>query len=1388
MLLPKCEPGQTVYEYFVHPQTYEWKVWRPPKWDYPKDSKTLDFSNLLVPTMDSVRTLYLIENLHKQRKPVLMVGGPGTAKTSSALMFFNDLNPDHMMIKRVNFSSATTAFMFQNAVESELDKRGGKSFGPPGGKKMTVFLDDLSMPLVNAWGDQPTLEIVRMIIELSGFCFLTKDRRGDFKVCEDLQYVGAMGHPGGGRNDIPNRLKRQFFIFNLILPSLTSIDDIYGQMLAGRFDKDTYSKETLTIVGKLTRATIDLWNFMKAKLLPTPAKFHYIFNMRELSRVFQGILLTPPETFTSGGGIRVVQGKLAKMEPGQVVLLTWKHECDRVFCDKLTNHKDKEIYGNYMKELAKNHHGDEFEVFCRQQYNMVSFLCDPEEDEDGAIADAALKIYEPGGQLEDVRSRVLEFLEKYNTEFPQRSMRLVLFDDALGHLLRISRLLDMPRGSALLVGVGGSGKQSLTRLASYMSGSVIFQVVLTKTYNTNSFMEDIRTLYKSAGHQRKSTTFLFTDAEIKNEIFLELLNSILMTGEVAVLCMSPLNAKFAERARKFPGLISGPTIDWFLPWPEDALIAVSKGFIQDYPMECDATTKPALMTHMGMTSLNQFLALFMRSMDIAEKAALGSKRVANIIETMTYISYRYINRGLYERDKLTFVLLLTMKILVTDSLLAREEVILLTRGGAALDINSVRRKPFSWISNESWLNVIELAQSCKSFSNLPHEMSSNEAMWRRWYEDNEPETVMIPDYETRIAENETIGPCLKLLLVRSLRMDRTILSTKEFIRNTQQMGPRYVEPVTDTIDSIFAEMRAETPVIFLLSIGADPTESIEQLARKRKHPSPAVVSVGEGQEPVALKAINAAVVNGTWVLLQNCELGLELMEQMEEIMIKLSETMDPGFRLFLTALPNDGFPLGLLQMSAKVTNEPPQGLRAGLLRSYTVMVDQDKLERVETSQWRQLLFDLSFLHSLVIERKKFGPLGWGIPYEYSNGDLSACTIFLEKHLYNGPISWPTLQYMVAEVQYGGKITDNMDRRLFNFYTEWCLTPEACSPNFSYNPAEPIFRIPNGFAYRIPVADNIDDYRNFLHNFPEVDSPEIFGLHPNADLTYRVKEANSLLGTLGDTQPKGGGGSSGISREDVVCEKAKELLDRLPEDYIEDDYKAKINKLGGLTIPLNIFLFQEIQRLQRVISKVRSMLEQLQMAIRGEVVMTEEPSWTLDAIFDAKVPPSWLRTSVGDEFSWILPTLGLWFSSLISRDEQSRTWLNTRRPNCFWLTGFFNPQGMLTAMKQEVTRKHSKTDKWALDDVVYHTEVTQFERPEQVRTPPAEGVYIYGLFMEGATWSKQDGTIAESEPKKLFTSLPVLHINSMSKELELKSRKELYGSAGPFECPCYKRRT
>merc|ERR1711871_1868061 len=201
---------------------------------------------------------------------------------------------------------------------------------------------------------------------------------------------------------------------------------------------------------------------------------------------------------------------------------------------------------------------------------------------------------------------------------------------------------------------------------------------------------------------------------------------------------------------------------------------------------------------------------------------------------------------------------------------------------------------------------------------------------------------------------------------------------------------------------------------------------------------------------------------------------------------------------------------------------------------------------------------------------------------------------------------------------------------------------------------------------------------------------------------------------------GSSGGAGATREDVVTDKAEELLGKMPVDFIPDDYREQIDRMGGLEVPLNIFLFQEVERFQNVVSKTRATLNELLQAIRGEVVMTPELLQALNSIFDAKVPPTWLFTPGGDEFSWLSPTLGLWFTSFIGRDTQYRTWLESTRPVVYWMTGFSNPQGFLTAMRQEVTRRH-QADKWALDEMVFHNEVTDHLQWEKVKKPPSEGV-------------------------------------------------------------------
>ena len=121
-----------------------------------------------------------------------------------------------------------------------------------------------------------------------------------------------------------------------------------------------------------------------------------------------------------------------------------------------------------------------------------------------------------------------------------------------------------------------------------------------------------------------------------------------------------------------------------------------------------------------------------------------------------------------------------------------------------------------------------------------------------------------------------------------------------------------------------------------------------------------------------------------------------------------------------------------------------------------------------------------------------------------------------------------------------------------------------------------------------------------------------------------------------------------------------------------------------------------------------------------------------------------------------------------------------------MTGFFNPQGFLTAMKQEVTRANAK-NKWSLDDVTYDTTVmSEFTKVEQVRSGPKEGngVYVHGLFIDGAGWDTKEGSLVESEPKKLFAPLPVLWVTAMTKG-DVKAKRDAMGVLGPNDIPCYK---
>ena len=157
------------------------------------------------------------------------------------------------------------------------------------------------------------------------------------------------------------------------------------------------------------------------------------------------------------------------------------------------------------------------------------------------------------------------------------------------------------------------------------------------------------------------------------------------------------------------------------------------------------------------------------------------------------------------------------------------------------------------------------------------------------------------------------------------------------------------------------------------------------------------------------------------------------------------------------------------------------------------------------------------------------------------------------------------------------------------------------------------------------------------------------------------------------------------------------------------------------------------------------------------------------MYDAKVPEIWRK------ISWESSTLGFWFTELLERNSQFSKWIFTARPNVFWMTGFFNPQGFLTAMRQEVTRAHKG---WALDSVILHNDVTKMMK-EDVSSPPLEGVYVHGLYLDGAGWDKRGCKLTEPPAKVLFTQLPVIHLYAVNSAEHTKDPKL-------YMCPVYKK--
>ncbi|KAL7704965.1 dynein heavy chain cytosolic putative [Lotmaria passim] len=629
-----------VFDYAVDLDAGDWRRWGEmvPPFQY---NAAAPYFDLLVPTEQTVALQYLLKSATTTRHHLLLNGLTGTGKSSTVNSYLLQVLHTEEAASataafRFTLSAQTSAHALQSTIEMKLARRkGDREFGAPPGKQTVIaVIDDCNVPQLEEYGAAPPIELLRQMITQGGFY----DRKKlFFKAVVQTVLIACCGEPGGGKNEMTSRFTSKLLCF--CAPHLTpsSMKSIFSAILGGFFRTHGFAAAVCDAVDAAVDSTLEAYRRIAVECLPTPDKTHCTFNLRDVSKVFQGILQVKP----------------AHCSTPVALMQLWSHEASRVFHDRLVDDADRGWWWRCCAEVAAAHFHDCLEPNVDADSDAAAATTTVVADLArqlptilyGSWTGSGKRDYQRIDQETDLQAAAQQHLAEYNAQ-SATPMNLVFFDEAVQHLSRLCRIVSQPRGHALLVGVGGSGRASLCRLAAFIMNMDVQTVHIARNYGINDFRDEVRKALLDCGVHGREVVFLVSDPQLVCGEMLEDINNLLNAGEVPgmmgleemevimrscseacvatgrpdsrssvygyfvsqccerfhlCLCMSPMSGVFRDRLRMFPALVNCTTIDWFSEWPQTALLAVAQATLRDSanPQQPPSTAKlDALMVHL----------------------------------------------------------------------------------------------------------------------------------------------------------------------------------------------------------------------------------------------------------------------------------------------------------------------------------------------------------------------------------------------------------------------------------------------------------------------------------------------------------------------------------------------------------------------------------------------------------------------------------------------------------------------------------------------------------------------------------------------------------------------------------------------------------------------
>jgi len=478
------------------------------------------------------------------------------------------------------------------------------------------------------------------------------------------------------------------------------------------------------------------------------------------------------------------------------------------------------------------------------------------------------------------------------------------------------------------------------------------------------------------------------------------------------------------------------------------------------------------------------------------------------------------------------------------------------------------------------------------------------------------------------------------------------------------------------------------------------------------------------------------------------------------------------FRLFLTSDPNNGIPIGLLNRSIKLTNEPPAGLKANLKRAFCSFAKEVIDE--SDGKTKSIIFGLCHFHAVLMERKSYGPMGYNMMYPFSLGDLRDSSVCLNNYMESnggGKIPWADLRYIFGEIMYGGHVVNDFDRLLVNEYLLWYMKDELLEETELY----PFAEDEKGLSFRTPLPTTYDRYLEHIDTEISVDTPVAFGLHTNAEIDFRTTQSNNMFNILMELAQAAGsgggddedGGSVAATPVEVASQLRQDILDAFGDKKFDtEDVQRSLDEQGPYQ---NVFL-QEMELINRVLTEMARSLKELGLGFAGELTMTDHMENLMTCLFLDKQPPLWSKVAWPSK-----RPLATWLFDLNKRLQQLDEWQQNPMeiPKVTWLSGLITPQSFLTAIMQ-VTAQRNQLE---LDKLLVQTDVLKKMTTEEIDAPSRDGAYIHGLQMQGARWDVQTTSIERSQPKEMFCPMPCMNCRAVPAD-KLDKNNVYYA-------PCYK---